>query len=46
MVKPDHYFVECFDVVCRPGFLKAKACEYGIKESEEQQEDEEEKSSF
>lgn len=35
MVKPDSYFVECFDVVCRPGFLKAKPVYEGIKESEE-----------
>ena len=34
MVKPDSYFVECFDVVCRPGFLKAKPVYEGIKESE------------
>lgn len=33
MVKPDSYFVECFDVVCRPGFLKAKPVYEGIKES-------------
>lgn len=38
MVKPDSYFVECFDVVCRPGFLKAKPVYEGIKEAEEQQE--------
>ena len=35
MVRPDSYFVECFDVVCRPGFLKAKPVYEGIKESEE-----------
>ena len=35
MVKPDSYFVECFDVVCRPGFLKAKPVYEGIKEAEE-----------
>ena len=35
MVKPDSYFVECFDVVCRPGFLKAKPVYEGIKESTE-----------
>lgn len=33
MVKPDSYFVECFDVVCRPGFLKAKPVYEGVKES-------------
>ena len=35
MVRPDSYFVECFDVVCRPGFLKAKPVYEGIKESQE-----------
>ena len=35
MVRPDSYFVECFDVVCRPGFLKAKPVYEGIKEAEE-----------
>lgn len=35
MVKPDSYFVECFDVVCRPGFLKAKPVYEGIKEEQE-----------
>lgn len=37
MVKPDSYFVECFDVVCRPGFLKAKPVYEGIKEEEIQE---------
>ena len=32
MVKPDSYFVECFDVVCRPGFLKAKPVYEGVSE--------------
>ena len=35
MVRPDSYFVECFDVVCRPGFLKAKPVYEGIKEEQE-----------
>ena len=42
MVRPDSYFVECFDVVCRPGFLKAKPVYEGIKESEEVSEAKEE----
>lgn len=36
MVKPDSYFVECFDVVCRPGFLKAKPVYEGVSESKEE----------
>lgn len=31
----DQYFLEGFDVVCRPGFLKAKPMFEGVKESEE-----------
>lgn len=37
MVKPDSYFVECFDVVCRPGFLKAKPVYEGVVESKEEE---------
>lgn len=45
MVKPDSYFVECFDVVCRPGFLKAKPVYEGVSESKEEAVHESEKDS-